>query len=114
MIFAISVVLAIFVLPQPWGVVAVVIGAMFEITETGLFIWWSKRRRASVGIESLEGKTGVVVSELWPEGQVKVNGEIWKARCDGGIERGARVVVRSVDGLTLEVEPARATTPRPR
>jgi membrane protein implicated in regulation of membrane protease activity len=105
-ILLVSVALAIFVLPQPWGLVAVVVGATVEIAETGLFLWWSQRRRASVGIESLEGREGVAVSDLWPEGQVKVNGEIWKARCVGGVDRGTRVVVRAVDGLTLEVDAA--------
>jgi membrane protein implicated in regulation of membrane protease activity len=102
----IGVLLAIFVLPSPWGLVAVAIGAALDIAETWLFIWWSKRRKATVGVDSLVGKTGVAVGELWPDGQVKVNGEIWSARCDGGCETGTRVVVRAIDGLTLEVEPA--------
>jgi membrane-bound serine protease (ClpP class) len=102
----ISVLLAIFVLPSPWGLVAVAIGAALDISETGLFLWWSKRRRAVVGVESLVGKQGVAVGDLWPEGQVKVDGEIWKARCAGGCDAGTRVVVREVNGLTLEVEPA--------
>jgi membrane protein implicated in regulation of membrane protease activity len=106
MALVVCVLLAIFVLPHPWGLAAVIAGATFEIVETGLFIWWSKRRRSSVGVESLEGRSGVAVSDLWPEGQVKVNGEIWKARCDGGADRGTDVVVRAVDGLTLVVEPA--------
>jgi membrane protein implicated in regulation of membrane protease activity len=105
MILLVSIVLAVFVLPQPWGIVAVVVGATIEIVETGLFLWWSQRRRASVGVESLEGRHGVAVSDLWPEGQVKLDGEIWKARCDGGADRGARVVVRAVHGLVLEVDP---------
>ncbi len=107
MLFLIGVLLAIFVLPSPWGLAAVAVGAALDIAETGLFIWWSKRRKASVGVDSLVGKMGVAVSELRPEGQVKVNGEIWKARCAGGCEAGAAVVVRGVDGLTLDVEPAR-------
>jgi len=102
----ISIVLAVFVLPSPWGLVAVAIGAMGEIAETTLFIWWSKRRRAVVGVESLLGKRGVAVDALWPDGQVRVNGEIWKARCAGGCDPGTAVVVRRIDGLTLEVEPA--------
>ena len=106
MLFLIGVLLAIFVLPPPWGLVAVGIGAALDIAETWLFIWWSKRRRATVGVDSLVGKTGVAVGELWPDGQVKVNGEIWNARCDGGCETGTTVVVRAIDGLTLEVEPA--------
>ena len=106
MLFLIGVLLAVFVLPSPWGLVAIAIGAALDIAETGLFIWWSKRRKATVGVDSLVGKTGVAVGELWPEGQVKINGEIWKARCDGGCDAGAKVVVRRVEGLTLEVESA--------
>jgi membrane protein implicated in regulation of membrane protease activity len=105
-LFLIGIILAIFVLPSPWGLVAVATGACLEIAETGAFIWWSKRRQAAVGVESLVGKHGVAVGELWPEGQVKVGGEIWKARCTSGCDPGAAIVVRRIDGLTLEVDPA--------
>jgi membrane-bound serine protease (ClpP class) len=105
-LFLLGLLLAVFVLPSPWGVVAVIVGATLEIAETGLFLWWSQRRRATVGVETLVGKRGTAVGELWPEGQVKVDGEIWRARCDAGCEAGSAIVVRSVDGLTLLVEPA--------
>jgi membrane-bound serine protease (ClpP class) len=105
-LFLLGLLLAVFVLPSPWGVVAVIVGATLEIAETGLFIWWSKRRRAAVGVETLVGRRGVAVGELGPEGQVKVDGEIWHARCEAGCEAGSAIVVRSVDGLTLLVEPA--------
>lgn len=105
MLFLIGVLLAIFVLPSPWGLVAIAVAASLDITETGLFIWWSKRQKATVGVDSLVGKSGVTVGELWPDGQVRVNGEIWNARCNEGCETGTRVVVRAVAGLTLEVEP---------
>lgn len=106
MLLAIAILLALFVLPSPWGLVAVAVGATLEIAETGLFIWWSKRMRARVGVDSMVGKRGVAVSDLWPEGQVKISGEIWKARCAGGCDVGTAVVVRAIDALTLEVEPA--------
>lgn len=106
MLFLIGLLLAIFVLPSPWGLVAVVVGGVLEIVETGLFIWWSKRRKASVGVETLVGKIGVAASNLWPDGQVRVGGEIWRARCAGGCDSGTRIVVRAVDGLTLVVDPA--------
>lgn len=106
MLLAIAILLALFVLPSPWGLVAVAVGATLEIAETGLFIWWSKRMRARVGVDSMVGKRGVAVSDLWPEGQVKISGEIWKARCEGGCDVGTAVVVRAIDALTLEVEPA--------
>jgi membrane protein implicated in regulation of membrane protease activity len=105
-LFLIALVLAIFVLPAPWGLVAVAVGAALDIAETGVFWWWSTRRRAVVGVETLVGKLGVAVSDLWPEGQAKIDGEIWRARCSGGCDVGTTVVVRSVEGLTLVVDPA--------
>jgi membrane-bound serine protease (ClpP class) len=105
-LFLVALLLAIFVLPYPWGLVAVAVGAALDISETGAFLWWSKRRRPLVGVESLVGRTGVAVGELWPDGQVRINGEIWKARCDRGCEAGGTVVVRAIDGLMLEVDPA--------
>jgi membrane-bound serine protease (ClpP class) len=105
-LFLIGLLLAIFVLPAPWGLVAVAVGAALDIAETGALWWWSNRRRAVVGSEALVGKVGVASSDLWPSGQVKIAGEIWRARCAGGCDAGTRVVVRSVEGLTLVVDPA--------
>jgi membrane-bound serine protease (ClpP class) len=105
-LFLIALFLAIFVLPSPWGLAAVVVGGVLDIAETTLFIWWSKRRNATVGVETLVGKVGVAASDLWPEGQVRVGGEIWRARCAGGCDSGTRIVVRAVEGLTLVVDPA--------
>ena len=110
MLFLIGVLLAIFVLPSPWGLVAVVVGGTLDIAETGVFLWWSRRRRAvsgaAVGVESLVGRVGVASTDLSPEGQVRIAGEIWRARCDGGCDAGTQVVVREVEGLTLRVEAA--------
>jgi membrane protein implicated in regulation of membrane protease activity len=102
----IAIALAVFVLPSPWGLVAVGVGAALELAETSAFVWWSQRRKATVGVESLVGMRGVAVDALWPDGQIRVNGEIWSARCAGGCEPGTSVVVRGIDGLTLEVDPA--------
>lgn len=106
-LFLIALVLAIFLLPSPWGLVTVVVALVVDVLEVTVGLWYSKRRRASVGTDSLVGATGVAIGELLPDGQVKVNGEIWRARCEIGCDAGTAVVVRAVDGLTLEVEPAR-------
>ena len=106
MLLVVSIILAVFVLPSPWGIVAVAAGACFELAESGFFIWWSRRRRAMVGVETLLGQEGVTLSDLLPDGQVRIAGEIWKARCEGGCNVGTSVVVRAIDGLTLDVEPA--------
>ena len=106
MLFVIALLLAIFVLPSPWGVIAVTIALVLDVAEVTVGVWYSKRRKAKVGTESMVGVMGVALGELRPDGQVRVNGEIWRARCDLGCEAGAPIVVRAVDGLTLEVAPA--------
>ena len=105
MVLALSILLAVFVLEEPWTWVAVAFGASFELAESGLLIWWSKRRRVAVGAETLVGRRAVVSVDCMPEGQVKVAGEIWRARCDTGAGVGSAVVVREVRGLMLVVEP---------
>jgi len=105
-VLALTVLLAIFVLEEPWNWVAVALGATFELAESGFLIWWSKRRRVAVGAETLVGRRAVVSVDCMPEGQVKVAGEIWRARCAGGAGVGDEVVIREVDGLMLVVEGA--------
>jgi membrane protein implicated in regulation of membrane protease activity len=102
----VALLLAIFVLPSPWGAVAVAGALVFDTAESLALIYWSKRRRAAVGAETLVGKRAVAVDALMPEGQVKLDGELWRARCAGYAAPGTPVVVTAIDGLTLEVEPA--------
>ena len=71
------------------------VAAALDIVETCVFIWWSKRRRAAVGVDSLVGKRGVAIGALWPEGQVRVERGDLAARCKGGCDPGDAVVVRS-------------------
>lgn len=106
MLFLIALLLAIFLLPSPWGFIVVACALVVDVLEVSVGLWYSKRRRATVGTDALVGVTGVAIDDLFPEGQVKVNGEIWRARCEAGCDAGAAVVVRAVNGLTLEVEPA--------
>lgn len=55
--------------------------------------------------QSVVGMTGVASSDLVPSGMVHVNGEDWSAVSDTGetIEKGARILVIDVEGLTLKV-----------
>ena len=106
MALGLAILLAIFVLEEPWSWVAVALGATFEAAETALLIWWSKRRRVAVGAETLVGRRAVVSVPCRPQGQVRVAGEIWQARCESGADVGEAVVIREVDGLTLVVDAA--------
>jgi membrane protein implicated in regulation of membrane protease activity len=99
----IAILLALFVLPSPWGLVAVIVAGALEVVEATLFVWWSKRRRPAVGSETLVGKLATVVNDCLPDGQVRLDGELWKAYCEQGARMGETVVVRGIEGLTLVV-----------
>ena len=101
----VAILLALFVLPSPWGIVAVIAAACLEVVE----ITWGlrlARRRSSVGAETLVGREAVVVRALDPEGQVAIDGERWQAHSKMPLPENAKVVIESIDRLTLEVRPA--------
>jgi membrane-bound serine protease (ClpP class) len=61
-------------------------------------------RKSVVGQEGLVGLTGTAETDILPEGKVFVHGEIWDARSASPINRGARVKIVRVDGMTVVVE----------
>jgi membrane protein implicated in regulation of membrane protease activity len=100
----VALLLALFVLPHPWGVAAIVGALVVEVGEAWFWIWLSRRRRAVVGAEALIGAEAVVVAACRPDGQVRIASELWRAHCAEGADEGERVRVLRVTGLTLEVE----------
>jgi membrane-bound serine protease (ClpP class) len=58
------------------------------------------------GPEQLIGKIGTAFSELAPRGEVKIEGQIWKAQTlEGVVRQGEPVEVVSREGLVLRVKP---------
>lgn len=100
-----AVVLALIFLSWPWNFVVIVGAALGEVAEAVVGIRYTRRRRASVGVETLVGASASVISPLAPDGQVKVNGEIWEAHSEREAQAGQTVRITAVNGLTLEVEP---------
>ncbi|HSD24080.1 MAG TPA: NfeD family protein [Solirubrobacterales bacterium] len=93
-------------------VAAIVVGGLIL---AGFVVFASRKALAAhreqpvrTGYEELVGDVGEVREPLDPEGQVFIEGALWRARVpESGsrIDPGNRVRVRSVDGLTLVVEP---------
>ena len=102
----VAVVLAVLVLPTPWNVAAVIVGGTWELASLLGSAWWSQPQRIEVGAETLIGREVQVRDACHPFGRVRVKGELWKARCDGGACAGDAVRVVGIDGLTLIAEPA--------
>ena len=75
------------------------------------FVVWALFRKPVTGIESLNGKLGVAVTDLTEKdvGEVSVDGVIWKAKLkDSGtglqISKGESVIVVGISALTLLVQ----------
>lgn len=60
----------------------------------------------NTNVDSLMDKQAVVVKAISKDhpGQVKVEGEIWRASANKDIASGATVVIQSVSGVTLSVD----------
>src|SRR5437868_13666751 len=65
----------------------------------------ARRNKIVTGEQGLVGETGVVQAALSSRGKVFVHGEIWDAVSSTNLPAGASVVVRSVEGLQLRVDP---------
>lgn len=62
------------------------------------------RRKPLAGLLDMVGSKGKVASRLDPEGLVKIKGELWQAKSDGGsIDSGEEVTVVGQEGLKLVV-----------
>jgi membrane protein implicated in regulation of membrane protease activity len=93
------------VLDSPWNYVAFFVLIPLWLLE--LFGWnrTVKNRRRAVGAETMIGREAVVTTSCEPVGQVRLDGEIWEARCAQGAPEGQRVRIIGRDKLTLVVEP---------
>jgi membrane protein implicated in regulation of membrane protease activity len=92
------------VLPSPWNLVGFLVVLPIWVGE--LFAWnrTVKHRRKVVGAQTLIGKEATVTRPCRPDGQVRLDGETWEARCSAGADPGEKVRVVGRDDLTLVVE----------
>ena len=65
----------------------------------------ARRHKVETGVEGMIGVTGSAITELSPEGKVRVRGEYWDAVALRPVTAGARVRITAVDKLKLTVEP---------
>jgi membrane-bound serine protease (ClpP class) len=111
------------------GAVAMLLGSLmlYDAPETGLRVSWvviiptvgataglvafavsaglkALYRPPSTGAAGMVGQVGVVRTPLDPEGQVLIEGELWRAVAqDGPVAAGEPVEVAAMDGLLLKV-----------
>jgi membrane-bound serine protease (ClpP class) len=66
------------------------------------------RRPAETGVGNLIGAVAEAVTDLGPEGMVRVHGELWRGKSTRVVAQGRHVRIVGVDGLTVRVEPIEA------
>ena len=88
MLVILAILAAIFLLPSPWGLIAIIGAAAVDLAEVGFGLWYAKRRRPQTGPEALVGSIAQVVVRCDPLGQVRAEGELWQARCERRSSRG--------------------------
>ena len=71
----------------------------------------ARRNKVVTGEQGLVGETGVARTALSPQGKVFIRGELWDAVSSSSVPMGQIVVVRGVEGLILQVDPAIVPTP---
>ena len=64
-----------------------------------------RRRGAVSGMEATVGAVGVAMEDFSDDGKVWLDGEAWQAHSPVPVTKDQHVVVRTIDGLVLEVEP---------
>jgi len=98
---------ALFVLPEPWGFVAVAAAISLEIGEILFWRRFLRRYRLRSGPETMIGELATTVGACAPLGHVRVRGELWRARSSSPVGPGETVRIAAIEGLTLEIEPDR-------
>jgi membrane-bound serine protease (ClpP class) len=88
-----------------WGVILPTVGAtaglVFFAVSMGIRALY---RPAATGSSAMVGRVGITRSALQPEGQVLIDGELWRAVSpEAGVGPGEPVEVTAIDGLTLTV-----------
>jgi membrane-bound serine protease (ClpP class) len=99
----VALILALIFLHWPWNLVAVLGGLTVETVELTWGLRLARRWRPKTGAEAMIGEEAEVVAACRPVGEVRVQGELWQARCDEGADVGATVRIEKIDGLTLVV-----------
>ncbi|MGI8999264.1 MAG: NfeD family protein [Candidatus Limnocylindria bacterium] len=104
MFITIAVLLAIFVIPDPWRYAVIGLAVLVEVAETFFWMRLLRRQPVTTGPEAMIGELARVVTPCDPIGEVRLHGELWRARCEPDAEVDQLVRVRAREGLTLVVE----------
>ena len=65
----------------------------------------AQRRKPTTGQEGLINETGEAITDLNPDGDIKIHGEIWNAQSiEGSISKGSKIIVTGISNLKLQIK----------
>jgi len=82
---------------------ATITTALFFIFAIGMALR-AQAKKVTTGKEGIIGEIGIAITNIKPEGNVKVHGEYWKAFSDQFIKKGDKIIVENIEGLQLKVK----------
>lgn len=84
----------------------ITVGTLFTLFNfvLALLIMKTLRRRPQTGAEGMVGAMGIVERVQMDDYLIKTHGELWQARATEKLARGEKVLVKRIEGLTLDVE----------
>jgi membrane-bound serine protease (ClpP class) len=91
-----------------WSVIipSVVFTVLFFAFAIGMGVR-AQRRKPVTGVEGIIGEIGEAITDLNPDGHVRVHGELWSATSiEGKLKKGTHVVVEALENLRLTVKKA--------
>src|SRR3712207_2731531 len=96
----IGIIIAFVFFDWPWR--AAVLGGflLFDVLEIYVWLRWRKKRSVT-GAEGIVGERGRAVTDLNPEGQVRVKGQTWKAIAEEQLSADDYVEVVGAEGIKL-------------
>jgi membrane-bound ClpP family serine protease len=88
-----------------WLIIVIMLLYAIYFFVTSLLIAKMEKRPSVVGLESFINSRCQTITELIPEGYVKVGVELWRGRStSGNISSGNEVIIEEVKGLVLIVK----------
>ena len=88
----------------PWPIALPIALAVSALTGAIMQAGTKALRQPPVtGAASLIGTVGVTVTNLDPDGLVRIDGELWHGGSSGPVAKGQQVQVDLVEGLTVRV-----------
>lgn len=90
-------------------VISIIIGFLvFEFIEHVIIpLFWfilKGRKKSDYNITGMVGKIAEIKQWNTTEGQVLVNGELWKAVCETPLPVGSKAEILEIEGLTLRLK----------